>query len=268
MRELLVSLSLLTCIPAYAAESSLIQDVTTINKDTYNDYDYYIEQTYYPGYVDDWMSSVTMTRIPRGSLVVSYDGPHKLLLKELNNQFRRLVRKYETESAPNYFRNDWEGLPSNTDWYSRSWMDSLPSDKGGAPDEPYEHVIGKEIDYEFGPLTISNTLKISLDYVAVFKLNTDPTTPDKEPNKYRVAVDIDASQSISRGTEFKFKFKPNIRIGLNSSGSLFDLIKNASIRIEMDIVIWGIKIIQGELELKYKDVDDIRIELSLSLAAW
>ena len=226
-------------------------------------------------YVDDyeaapsgrWIDSVTMHRFPPGSLQIKYDGTHKLLFKQAHNQVRRFARKYASPEEPRQ-RMDPYQTPTPDKWWTRSWMASLPPERGGAPAAPYVHVIGKEIDWKVGPITLSNTLKISIDYVAVLKLNTDPATPSGEPNRYRLALDIKTPKTSSGGAQFKFKVKPHIRVGLHKNGDLLSFLRNITIRVELGIIMWGKQIIEGELELGYKHGDGFKIELSISLVAW
>lgn len=273
MRNWLVGVFILVCTPIYAFEEA--SDVTSVNTtsiDFYGGVNDYCDDYFYPVFEDNWLDSVSMTHIPQGSLRIDYDGPRRVLMRQMQNQFRRLVRKYETESDDyeTPMRLDrWSLVPASDDWWGRNWLDSLPSDKGGAPDSPYRHTIGKELEFRCGPLSITNTFKISIDYVAAFRFNTDPSTPQGKANNYKLAVDINSPAQVSTSTEFIFNFKPNIRIGLTSDdGTILGFLKNTSIRFELDIVVWGRTIIQSEFEVKYKGNDDVRIELSISLASW
>jgi len=147
-------------------------------------------------------------------------------------------------------------------------MDSLPSGKGGAPDQPYVHTIGREITWRLGPLTVSNMLRLKIDYIAVFKFNPDPGEETSDIDPPPAAVDVRAPQSASFGSRFRFKIKPSIRIGMPKSDGWFSTIRSLSIRAEFDIVIFGIRFIRGDVVLKYKPDDDVSLQIGLIVGIW
>lgn len=216
-----------------------------------------------------FLDSVTITRLPPGSLRVSYAGPLRLLFKYANSQFRRFVRKYQAPEEDPIRLDTWNNTDWSVDsWWRRSWLDSLPSEKGGAPDEVYHHVVGKEIHWRFGPITFSNTLRVKLDYVAVFKLDTDPTDFQGEPKKARVVIDIHTPKGGVAGTRFKFRLRPHIRVALLKTGDWAEFLKTASIRAELDIIIRGKRVLKGMVELRYEPDDGLRFEINLEFVSW
>lgn len=255
--------------PAYATEPQSLDKQENSFKPP-RTLDLYAEPIYYVPFVS-WADSVTMTKLPPGSLRVRYDGPRKLIFKQVQNQVRRAVRKYESPSEPRHRLDKWQ-IPNPDQWWSRSWMHSLPESKGGAPETTYTHTVGSESSWSLGPLTITNTLKFSLDYIAAFKLNTDPTSPQGNPQRSALAVDVygpdDTYIEASSNLAFKFKIKPNIRIGLLRNGDWFSFLRNISIRMELDVIAWGQRILRIEGEIRYKRRRGVRIKLSIALVRW
>ncbi len=261
-------LTLICASPVFATDSSIETAQFRDWSVRWDDVDFDPNPIYYVPEAS-FLDSVTMTRLPPGSLRVSYAGPHRLLFKHANSQFRRFVRKYETlEEDP--IRLDHRGTAdwSSEQWWHRAWIDSLPSEKGGAPDEIYHHVIGKEIRWKFGPITISNMLRIKLDYIAVFKLDTDPTDFQGEPKKARVVVDIHTPKGAVAGARFKFRLRPHIRIALLRIGDWAEFLKTASIRAELDVIVRGQRVLKGMVELRYEPDDGLRFEINLELVSW
>jgi hypothetical protein len=269
-RHLILSSTLLTLIcasPVFATDPPTELSQFDDAPSRWNDTGFDLVPAYYAP-KSNFLDSVTMIRLPPGSLKVRYEGLHKLILRQANNQFRRFVRKYETPDDDRIRLTHWnnKGWSSN-EWWQRSWMDSLPSAQGGAPDEVYVHTIGSENEWSIGPLSITNTLKIKLDYIAVLRLNTDPTTPEGEPQKARIAVDIYTPKQAVTGTQFKFKVRPHIRIALLKAGDWAEFFKTLSLRAELDVIVRGKRLVKAEAELRYKD-EDLRFEINLELVSW
>jgi hypothetical protein len=221
----------------------------------------------------NFVDMVTMTRIPAGSLWRDYKGPTRLVLKAARSHVRKFARKYHEHSEhPERLVLNIRGGPT-ADWWDREWYDSLPSDKGGAPDKPYIHTYGKEIEWQFGPITISNTLKVRFDYIGAFNLDTDAQPvaekhdPDKLPKGGRMVLDLRPDKEFSYGTTVKFKVRPSIRVGLPRKGWV-DILRKVSVRACMSLFIRGKQFIDAEAELTYKPRRGLMLTFGVAVNIW
>ena len=230
------------------------------------DYDYTLPET-------DWLSTVTMTHVPAGSLYVVPKGTQRLTIKHAWSQVRRFNRRHNRRSgfpSPRKAYSPWDGVQPSTLWWTRSWLDSMPTKKGGAPQHPYVHVVGRDIDWTLGPITISNTLKVKFDYVAAFSLNTDPKPPAGEDKPQPISIDVvpEMSSSTTLGTHVRVKVRPRIRVGLPKDNEWFSLLRNVSLRVELDLVHFGRHLLHGEVELNYKYGQGLSLHFGVALVAW
>lgn len=217
-----------------------------------------------------WADSVMMTKLPAGSLIVRYDGPQKVIIKHARSQVRRYARRYRKYSeGAQPIIDVWNDKSTLNAWWTRSWMASMPSSKGGAPDRPYVHTIGKELTWRLGPLTISNMLKVKVDYLAVFKFNPDPgeKTSDRRPPP--VSLDVHTAKAATIGTRVRVKVRPNVRVGMPKSSGWLSVIRNITVRAEIDVVIFGIHFLKGDVLLKYKpDREELSLQIGLAVTSW
>ena len=215
------------------------------------------------------ISLVTMRRFPAGSLIVDYDGPQRLAIKHARSQVRLFARRYQQRSDnPPIDLDVWNNAPTTDAWWSRTWLDSLTPEMGGAPAEAYVHTVGTELSWSVGPLTLSNTLKFKLNYLAVFNFNPDPgeETGDRSPPP--VSIDVNAAEGASVGTWVKFKLRPNISVGLPSGDDWLGAIRNISIRAEFDITVYGTQVLKGDVVLKYTPGDDLTFLFEVTIGRW
>jgi len=222
-----------------------------------------------------WVDSVTMRRIPRGSLYRDYKGPTRFVLKLARNQVKRFARKYyEHSDDPHRLRMNIGGGPVHP-WWTREWFDSLPNAKGGAPDVPFVHVYGKELSWKFGPLTVSNTFKIKLDYIAAFKLDADPQDPATEddpikpPKANAIAIDVDPVRQPINSTSVKFKVRPNIRVGTpHLDDGWWSFIRKLAVRADLVIFSRGRVVVQANAEVSYTPGKGVSLKFGVVLGIW
>ncbi len=231
---------------------------------------------------------LTMTHFPSGSVRTRYDGPLKILVRHARKHYRRhwnarVQRNSAFWSAGRYTRylqysaDLWEDHQFNGQWYQRKWWESLPPEKGGAPREPYERVIGNEASISLGPLTFTNTLRFKLDYVAIFDVNTDPT-PRVDPlqpigweTRDRVSVDvrpIASGATVGAGSEISFKVRPHVRVGFPRGGEWHSALRRISIRAEFLVTYVGKTILRGECEARFRAPDGAAFTVQLALLNW
>jgi len=222
-----------------------------------------------------WVDSVTMHRIPRGSLYRNYSGPTRFVLKLARGQVKRFARKYyEHSEAPHRLRMNIGGGPVHS-WWTREWYDSMPSSKGGAPDVPFVHTYGREISWKIGPLTISNSFKVKLDYIAVFKLNADPQEPStkddpiKPPKASSIAIDVHPYRQTINTTTVKFKVRPNVRVGTpHLSDGWWTFIRKLAIRADLVIFNRGRVVVQANAEVSYTPGKGVSLKFGVVLGIW
>jgi hypothetical protein len=237
---------------------------------------------YYSDKPDDgFLDAVTMASLPPGSLKIRFTGFHGFVVKHIRSQYRRFVR--------HAFREGWYVLPdkalsrrevyqrvdhtdfnplTNGAWWQRSWNESLPPEKGGAPLAPHIHTYGQETAWKFGPITVTNTFKVKFDYVAFFELNPDPVSHEHSERNSPVSLDVRALQSASFGTRFRFGIKPHVRLGVPRNGDLMSFLRGASIRGTFDIQRRGRRLLAGEVEVKWRPRDGVVVTLEFALLSW
>lgn len=261
---------LLTTPPAYASGVTPVTssaDTRPEQRPPVVDFD--LKPDYYYAPETSWADSVMMTKLPPGSLVVQYDGPQKLLIKHARSQVRRYARRYRKYSDGEPTRlNVWNNEVTLDGWWNRTWLESRPADKGGAPAKPYIHTVGKELTWRFGPLTISNMLRVKLDYFAVFKLNPDPGEETGDRNPPPVSLDVKTTRSATFGTKVKFKVRPDIRIGMPKSDGWLSALRSIAVRANFEVVLRGIRVIRGDIVLKYKPGDDLSLQFGMTIGDW
>lgn len=242
-------------------------------------------EVYYDAPESSFVDSVTMRTLPAGSMVFEYRGVHRLAIRQARSQYRRAVKtavrrgwyvRPESDDFEPLFRADTErdfaGHHVNGAWWTRSWMDSLPSEKGGAPDDPYVHVFGAKTELDLGLLRISNELNVKLNYISFLELNPNPVDQDQRSLGRRPTIAVDVKplgdEPRTGGTDVKFAMRPRFRVGAPTGGSWLEVLKGISLRGLVEIRSRGKKIIEGEVAIKWEPDDGLVMTFDLSLASW
>jgi hypothetical protein len=132
-----------------------------------------------------FVKQITPTHLPSGSLVIRYEGFHRFAVKRLQSRYRSFWRKQVRTIARDSFINPlelgrmqgamieaWGDMYANGNWWDRTWEESLPPEKGGAPLRPYVHTHGRDLTIlELGPLKIYNTMKAKVSRVELLSLD-------------------------------------------------------------------------------------------------
>lgn len=228
---------------------------------------------------ENWVDSVTMTRLPPGSLIVRYDGFHGLVMKHLRGQGRQLIKRAtdrgwyvqpDNESRTLYWsatERDWVGTDINGAWWTRSWLDSREPEDGGAPAAAYSHTYGQEISWRRGPFELTNTLKFKFDYLGLFELNPDPVEPQGQVRRSPLSIDVKTNSAIEVGTGVVFKVRPRLRVGIPKDG-LESVLKGASVEVSFELIHWSKAIIKGDVQFQWKGRDDLSVTFDMTLASW
>jgi len=233
-----------------------------------------------------FVDQVSMTRLPPGSLRVEYRGLHKPIMRYAHRQFRKYWNKQiytRTEFMLDHEQRAhwedqgwaWADFAAGGQWWTRSWMDSLTPEHGGAPTVPVVHTVGQDAEWKFGPLTVSNTLKAKFDYVAVLNIDSDPDTPQVDPTKLPrrgsrtpIVVDVHTPEDFSYGTRVKFKVRPHIRVGIPKHADWMSLLRGASLRAEAQIYVGGQPVLNIQAEVKYKPLMNVVATIDIAFVAW
>ena len=230
---------------------------------------------------DDFLGQITMRSYPAGSLVTRYGGFQAFAVKHVRSQYRRFVRQAlkkgwyvlpdDTEPTRGTYMaldHDWSDTRVNGSWWTRNWWESLPPDKGGAPKEPHVHTIGSETAWKFGPITVTNTFNLRFDYVGFFELNPDPISHEHGKRSLPIALDVKSTQTVTTGTRFQIKLRPNFRIGMPRGGDLESILRGLSLRAPFKISHHNKEVIEGEAEIKWRPEDGLLLTLEVALVSW
>lgn len=134
----------------------------------------------------DFVSQVSLTRSPPGSLVISYAGVQGFVVRRVQGRLRELwhdaiddawdagiLDDDEYEAALRRMYDSLADHRAGGRWWERSWQGSLVVGRGGAPAEPYEHQIGERIELRLGPLVFTNELRAHIGRLAVVSVDPD-----------------------------------------------------------------------------------------------
>lgn len=228
-----------------------------------------------------WLGEVTMRRLPEGSINYQLAGFHRFAVRQVRSQYRRFVRRAarrgwyvrpENDDSTPLFNNraerDYIGGFNNGAWWQRSWMDSLPSEKGGAPTTPETITIGSDTAWKFGPITFTNQFNVRFDYVAFFELNPNPVETQGDKPERVATLDISAPSNTRPTTNVSFDVKPRVRVGMPRGGDWQSLLRELSVRGSMNIRHRGVSVIQGEVELSWDPDDGVEVTFELALVNW
>lgn len=228
----------------------------------------------------DWIQSVTMTRIPVGSLTVRYDGLHRVVLREFRRQCRQLIRRGRSHGWMFEPDDDLPAVPvvdrdrscdrSVGVWWQRNWWESLPETKGGAPRKAFVHTYGKELDFRFGPITVTNTLKLKIDYLGLFELNPDPDEKSKASVRSRMSVDIrPLTEGATLGEAVRVKVKPLIQLCSPRADRWETFVREVALRFDIEIRARNKPILEGDCTVRWRtDTRELIASVEFSLASW
>ena len=232
----------------------------------------------------DLIQSVTMGDLPKGSLNYQFHGLQRFAVRHARSQYRRFVRQAErqgwyvrpddTFSEPlfdNKAERDFVGGFNNGAWWQRSWLDSLPEVKGGAPEEPLVHNYGSDTSWSIGPLTWTNGLNLQFNYIAFLELNPNPVETQGAKTAQHATLDISAphrSPETRQATSVSFDVKPRVRVGMPLDGVATSVLRGISLRGSVDILHHGVAVIHGEAEIAWDPNDGIEFTFELALVRW
>lgn len=232
--------------------------------------------TYLPH--NDWITSVSMSRLPPGSLIVRFDGLHGFMMSQLRSQCRQLARRlrptdyYESDLSRNIdhptVNQSYDESGSTDAWWKRSWLDSMSYEDGGAPSRPYVHTYGNKTKYRFGPIEATNALKLKVDYIGLFEVDPDPVDPTDRPHRSHVAIDVQPDGRFVVGASIEVNVKPKVRLGIPANHRLDSVIRGATVQASFTVTWWGRAIVGGDVQLHWKGGKDYAATVTMTILAW
>ena len=248
---------------------------------------------YVPGYYDElpstFLDQITMRNYPRGSTHIEYRGLYKPTIKLLYRTYKRFWSQSDRDEN-NYRRIEslralerskqqvWDDFERGGKWWTRSWLESLPEDKGGAPTSPIYNYIGNDVEWKLGPITLTNSLTARIDYIGVFSFEatdqdtlnplTDQETPEighEEALRLRFAAE--EVKSFGR-LKIKAGIRPHVSIGPPTGGDLKSIVRTIAIKAKAKLFFRGLAIIQAGLQIKIKRLRDLIFCFDVAFVAW
>lgn len=268
----------------------------------------------------DFISQVALTRLPVGSLVVRYEGIEGYIIKKvqsrLRNQWRTTLRDAYEEggidldryvSRVKHMNEVLTDFRAGGRWWERSWLDSFPPEKGGAPAVPYEEVIGRRLEvFRLGPLSFTNELRARLDKTTILSFDPDggqiyrdievahlaredarlerADTPDELPllgvpesrpagtEEPVVRLTLDPPTSKLLPSWWKIRFRPGMIVGVSKGFDPINMLREVSLDVSVELYLGAkaqTKFMEIQGNITY-DPDDNLTSLSfqVELVTW
>lgn len=246
MRFLWLVLLLLFCTAASADDFTLAEKLEYDTDFRINlDYNY---ATITPIFENNLLDQVTFNSWIPGSLKLKYIGIHAVILDQAERYTKRIINSntrrlyHNTNMTEKEANNVFLYTSSNNNpfgnWWDRKWFQSLPSDKGGAPDTIETIYIGHHIQIpdNWGVVT---WIKDRFESVGDIWIRNDHLyddennsliIPGETKEKTKKETDIDNFNNIEyqgtaiiingkefdhewfKGDFYHFRFKPSLRV--------------------------------------------------------
>ena len=226
------------------------------------------------GYSIDWTFGQADER---GHPQYEFRGIWRYATKELKSRFSRAYRRQLLEfwnesndlqfSWSDYQRELQEFETGDRGWWDRPWTDSLPEDKGGAPN--YRTIIfGREGDWiKLGPIILTHDLKVRLKGTSLYFDGDQPIrnlkdryiqdSAESDPKAVNLHAEDEASWLDS--DLWKVRVKPSANFNLSGS-ELVDFIRSVSVKFDIDLFLRnGRQFGNLECGVQY-DVEDQNLE--------
>lgn len=192
---------------------------------------------------------------PKGYIQYEFKGIWRYAAKEIRSRFRREYRRQmlrywnegnDLQLTWQEYRDELDELESEQlyGWWTRNWLDSLPVEKGGAPN--YRIITyGREGDWiTLGPFTLTHDLRLRIDKAGIYFDGEQPVrdleakyVQNAEPGDSKtVNVHAEEPKPWFQSRYWKFKFRPSANFGFNGS-EWTDFIKNISLKVEMQLFL-------------------------------
>jgi hypothetical protein len=192
----------------------------------------------------------------RGYVQYEFKGLWKYGVREIRSRFSREYRNqlrdfWQQSNEHQYgwcdYQRDLDEFSSGGTlynwWTNRTWMDSLPIEKGGAP----THRIityGREGDwFDLGPFTVSHDLKVKIKKIGLYIDGEQPLQdlkqkylPADEENPNLNEANLGAEeQSWYKSDLWKVKFKPSVSIKPFGGSEFTDILRRVSAKAEVQL---------------------------------
>lgn len=252
-----------------------------------------------------FLDAVTLQRLPPGSLIVRYCGFEGFVVKKIQSRLRRAWsdsleqawragilsdRGYQDELQA--MGEDLADHRVGGRWWERDWTASLTPARGGAPAQPFVHIIGTRIEViRIGPISLTNDLRIRLKPFVAFRFSpgqaraiTIPTDRNarsharlvrndqiggpafpampRASSSHRVQIDLVIPQKQEREW-YRVRFRPSLSVRPTSRVS--DVLREVSLRVDAELYIRKSGPVRLSAALRY-DVDDRDIAFVASIS--
>lgn len=207
-------------------------------------------------YLNDW------SHVP-GAYRMKFVGIHGAILGQVQ---RRLSKQLRDDLRIEYTRSNMSesvfrermGAISNEynpygNWWDRSWMYSLPPEKGGAPKEPVVNEIGWDISIDNMPVIgwfkkqfdKLGDMWISVDHEFDEESGPNPnrrdgkTTNSGDFNQLKVReanLGIDQDYRWFESSFYHVRFKPTLRL-TSSNTSNYGFVEEVAVRVQVDLFV-------------------------------
>lgn len=181
------------------------------------------------GLQSDFLGQISFEYTPwiPGSVQVEYAGVEGYIVRQLesrlSSEWRRNVRaqeRWDTDPyAPDLVHrmnvlalayDDQEHRYGS--WAERTWFQSLPAHKGGAPEEAFTHQVGTTVEWiKWGPFSFNNAMRGRLAKIALFELDAGVVLRDgvpEQPVRARDFARLDRGARLDGDPEVQLEEQP------------------------------------------------------------
>lgn len=279
--------------PVFADNISVVDDTSKVSvksvdnhgKETTHTIDYNLRL---PEYVPDkditFTDQTSLTYLPPGSLRIEYRGLYKPIMRQVYRRFQKFWHDSlkeqinfmsDAEIRQELFEQEtaWIDHVNGGQWWTRSWIFSLNPDNGGAPAKPYVHIIGTNTEWRAGPLTISNTLKLKFDYIAIFKFEEieqpTPLSPYDLHNKPSLELDVRTIFHVKKSaSKLRIKIRPRVKLGSPKGNDYRMIARTIAIRMDIMITTHKRRSVNIECEARVKEMREFMFSANAALVYW
>lgn len=261
----------------------------------------------------DLLPLVSLTRLPPGALVIRYAGLQAVVVRRLQGRLRDrwhaslhdawaagVLSDERYEAALERMFDALVDHRAGGRWWERSWLDSLPASRGGAPDPPLEHVVGERVALRLGPLILTSDLRLQVERVGMLAVEPDAPRPLRRLETSRVArehawlrrevVDADdlVDDEVGRPEaevagepvphvlapallrpRWRLTLRPAVRVRISSGHGW--LVRDVRLRAVLELFRGPgrLRFLEVELVLRYRPEDDeVLVGVELALVTW
>ncbi|MCO5171974.1 MAG: hypothetical protein M9894_37220 [Planctomycetes bacterium] len=261
----------------------------------------------------DLLPQVSLTRLPPGALVIRYAGLQAVVVRRVQGHLRDrwhaslrdawaagVLSDERYEAALERMFDALADHRAGGRWWERSWLDSLPASRGGAPDPPLEHVVGERVALRLGPLILTSDLRLQVERVGALAVEPDAPRPLRRLETARLAREhawlrrevVDAEDLVAGEVgppegeleaaparpglapallrpRWRLTLRPAVRV--RASGGHGGPVRDVRVRAVLELFRGParLRFLEVELALRYRPEDDeVVVGVELALVTW